>query len=247
MSVRNILDGTIPISGVTPGSDLTVGKLNANEIEVAYGKTVKMVSGQLNMLAGTINLRDGKIDLAETGNLLNASSVEGSFFSANQIKATDCVKVTDGNGYIQAADFIATSSVKTPTLTLAGTPVLTQTDSDSNQSISVTYSDDSTGTVTGQVHSKVCNINNEQHAFTCQVSLSSLTKAIKQVIIPTGLDFTGKQTDSTNTSVARVNGTGLLLGMVHIYVENNQLMAKVVFSETPSYASIAIKINIVFN
>ena len=79
MSVRNILDGTIPISGVTPGSDLTVGKLKANEIELNYGKTIKMVSGQLNMLAGTISLRGGKIDLAETGMCLMLAVLKDLF------------------------------------------------------------------------------------------------------------------------------------------------------------------------
>ena len=103
MSVKNILDGTIPLSGVTPGSDLTVGKLKANEIELAYGKTIKMLSGQLDMQAGTINLREGKIDLGETGYVINASSVEGGFFSGVQIKATECVKVTREDGYIQIA------------------------------------------------------------------------------------------------------------------------------------------------
>ena len=93
----------------------------------------------------------------------------------------------------------------------------------------------------------MCNINSQQQLLTCQVDLSSLTKAIKQMIIPTGLDFTGKRTNTTCATAALIDETDLLLGMVHIYVENNQLMAKVVFSETPSYTSIAIKINIVFN
>ena len=164
------------------------------------------------------------------------------------VKVTDRVEVSGENGFIQAADFIATSSFVTPSLMLGSTIVLTPTVTDSNQSIAVTYSDDSTGTLTGQVHSVVCNINDAQHVLTCQTTLSSLSKSIKQMVIPTGLDFSkSAKTKSHNATAALINGTDLLLGMVHIYVEDNQLMAKVVFSETPSYTSIAIKINIVFN
>ena len=93
----------------------------------------------------------------------------------------------------------------------------------------------------------MCNINDEQHVLTCQTTLKSLSKAIKQMIIPTGLDFTGKQTVSHSVTAAMINGTDMLMGMVHIYVEDNQQMVRVVFSETPSYTSMLIRINIVFN
>ena len=116
---------------------------------------------------------------------------------------------TGENGYIQAADFIATSSFVTPSLTLGVTRVLTPTVSDSNQSILVTYSDDEIGEISAQVHGKVCNINDIQHILSCQTTLKSLSKAIKHVIIPTGLDFTGRQTDSTNATAATINGTDL--------------------------------------
>ena len=140
----------------------------------------------------------------------------------------------------------ATEGITTASLTLAGTEVLKQTDADNNQSIAVTYSDDTQDSLTTQVHSKVCNINAEQHMLTCQFSLSSLAQPIKQMIIPTGLDFTGRQTVSTNTTVALINANVMLLGMVRIYVDGTTLFAKVVFSETPSYASIKIKINMVY-
>ena len=85
------------------------------------------------------------------------------------------------------------------------------------------------------------------HALSCQLELKPLTKAIKQMVIPTGLDFTGKNNVFHNTTVALIDGLEYLLGIVHIYVQNNQLMAKVVFSETPSYVSMLVRINIVFN
>ena len=85
------------------------------------------------------------------------------------------------------------------------------------------------------------------HALSCQLELKPLTKAIKQMIIPTGLDFTGKNNVSHNTTAALINNTDLLLGLVHIYVQESQLMAKVVFSETPTYTSMLVRINIVYN
>ena len=291
MSVRNILDGTIPMAGgLTPESEISVKNVysaqgfmtpgdvnvggNISVIKEFVGQAIK--TGNLSIaspnegegfptvlsynnittpaLTATEKITTpslavkGNIDLGGTGELLNANSVEGGFFSANQIKLSDCVEVTGENGYIQTADFIATSSFVTPSLMLGVTKVLTPTVSDNNQNIAVTYSDGDTGTLTTQVHSKVCNINKEQHVLTCQLGLSSLSKAIKQLIIPTGLDFShSENTKSYNTTVALINNTDMLLGMIHIYVESSQLMAKVVFSETPEYTSINIKINIVFN
>ena len=137
--------------------------------------------------------------------------------------------------------------VMTPLITLGETIVLVPTILRENQYIAVTYGERDEEVLSAEVYSKVCNLNAEQHVLTCQTSLGSLTKAIKQMIIPTGLDFSERNnTDSTHATVAEINGTDLLLGMVHVYVEDSQLMAKVVFSETPSYTSIKIKINMVF-
>ena len=77
------------------------------------------------------------------------------------------------------------------------------------------------------------NINDEQHLLTCQVELKGLSKAITEMIIPTGLDFSEKSnTNSTNTTAV---------------LENGFLMVKVVFSETNEYTSMLVRINIVFN
>ena len=122
--------------------------------------------------------------------------------------------------------------------------VLSQNAENVNKNIAVTYSDGSEDTLAAEVRSRVCNINAEQHVLTCRLTLSSLSKAIKEMIIPIQFNFTGRQSKTTGATVAEINGTDLL--MVHIYVENNILMAKVVFSETPSYTSIKIKINMVF-
>ena len=123
---------------------------------------------------------------------------------------------------------------------LAGTEVLTPTRVEENQSIAVTYSDGSEGTLSNTVITEITNFNSQQHMLTCQTQITSTTKSFKQLIIPTGLDFTGRQTDSHNATAALVNGTKLILGLVHIYVEDNQLMVKVVFSETPEYTSMQL-------
>ena len=83
--------------------------------------------------------------------------------------------------------------------------------------------------------------------LTCQLAISNLTYPIKELIIPTGFSFTGStQPQSTGTTVAVANEKDLVLGLVHIYTESNQLMAKVVFTNPPDYTSIKIRINLVF-
>ena len=81
--------------------------------------------------------------------------------------------------------------------------------------------------------------------LTCRLTLSSLSKAIKEMIIPIQFNFTGRQSKTTGATVAVINNSDLLLGLVYIYVENNILNTKVVFSETPDYTSINIRINLV--
>ena len=148
---------------------------------------------------------------------------------------------------IESPTVTATEKITTPTLTLGETPVLTPTALEKDQYIAVTYGERDEETLTAKVYTKECSINADQHLLTCQTALGSLTKPIKQMIIPTGLDFTGKSnTDSSYATVAEINGTDMLLGMARIYVENSQLMVKIVFSETPEYTSIKIKINMVY-
>ena len=192
MSVRNILDGTIPVGGVMPDNS-EVKTLTADFVNVGP---------------------------------------EGS-------------RCTLSGGDI-VAQGISTSCLEADVIRLSDTEVLYPTKVEDKQSIAVTYSDGETATLSNTVISETTNLNSHQHVLTCQTQITSTSKPIKQLIIPTGLDFTGRKTLSTGTTAALVNKTDLLLGLVHIYVESNQLMAKVVFSETPSYTSIAIKINIVF-
>ena len=260
MSVRNILDGTIKIGGGEGGwqevqtEQLTVGTTGmlctgpitcANTATIDKLKAITSVETPSLTATGKITARTYTGDNVEVGTVSATGWVKTEVLRAvSKITSTGPIEALSG---VSTTSLTATSSVTTPALTLGETPVLTPTMINENQTIAVTYSDGSTGTLTAQVHSKVCNINAEQHLLTCQFELKSLSKALKQVIIPTGLDFTGRQTDSHNTTAALINKTDLLLGLVHIYVESSQLMAKVVFSETPSYTSMLIRINIVFN
>ena len=185
MSVRNILDGTISPTGLGPDSELTVGTVAADYLLANTAVMSKGVDGKTTSINGA-HILTGKVEVS-------GKTVTNSLLAAESITSR-------GN-------------ITTPALTLGETPVLTPTDSDSNQYIAITYGERDEETLSVLVHSKVCNFNNEMHMLTCQTTLTSLTKAIKQVIIPTGLDFTGRQTVSHNTTVALINGTDLLLGM----------------------------------
>ena len=71
---------------------------------------------------------------------------------------------------------------------MRGVQVLTPTDPDLIRPLTITYSDGSEGTLTATVHTKECHINAEQHLLTCQLELKSVSKAMTEIIIPTGLD-----------------------------------------------------------
>ena len=167
---------------------------------------------------------------------VTAGGVSATLFSGGSFKGSN----------VDAGFITAENRIKTPALTLAGTQVLTPTTVEEKQSIKATYSDGSTGTLLNTVISENTNFNSQQHMLTCQTQIASTSKSFKQLIIPTGLDFSGRKTQATSATVAEINGTDLLLGMVYIYVENNQLIIKVVFSETPSYTSINIRINMLY-
>ena len=160
MSVRNILDGTIPVGGVMPDNS-EVKTLTADFVNVGP---------------------------------------EGS-------------RCTLSGGDIVALG-ISASCLETNVIRLADTEVLTPTKIEDNQSIAVTYSDGSTATLSNTVISETTNLNSHQHVLTCQLELSSLSKAIKQVIIPTGLDFNGRKTQATSTTVAVINEKDYLLGLI---------------------------------
>ena len=124
MSVRNILDGTIPVdSGVIP-EDLFVNTLTAaEEISTQYlavGSTARFLNGM--RIGGRLKVENSQVD--------------------------------ETLGTIETPSLTASSSITTPALTLGETQILTQTVSDNNQSISVTYSDWSTGTLTHKFTAK---------------------------------------------------------------------------------------------
>ena len=246
MSVKNILDGSIQIGagGLTPESEVQVASVTATAISSQVINASTSI-GTPSVTATSVSAGTYTGNNIEVGTVSAKGWVKTEVIKATQITTSGPIEALSG---VSTTNLSATGSITTPALTLGETPVLTQTVSDSNQYIAITYGERDEEVLTAQVHSKVCNINSVQHVLTCQLELKSLSKAIKQMIIPTGLDFSDRtNTKSYNTTVAMINETDLLLGLVHIFARSNVLYAKVVFSETPSYTSIAIKINIVFN
>ena len=146
------------------------------------------------------------VGTSETG----VSSMSPSKLSISQVNAIDSV-TTDN---LTVEDTATTKNLTvTGGITMGDVQVLTQTYADILRPLTITYSDDSTGTLTAIVHTKVCNINNEQHLLTCQLELKGLSKAITEMVIPTCLVFSGRSTDSHNATAALVNGSRLLLGL----------------------------------
>ena len=230
MSVRNILDGTIPVGGGSGWQE------EVQTEQLTVGTTGMLCTGPLTCASTATIDKVKAITSVETPSLSATENITTPTLAATGRIKTEVLRAISkitSTGVIEALSGVtttsltATSSVTTPAITLGETPVLTQTVSDSNQNILVAYTDDDTGTLTAQVHSVVSNINIQQHVLTCQLGLSSLSKAIKQDIIPTGLDYShNEKIKSHNATAALINGTDLLLGMVHIYVESNQLMAR---------------------
>ena len=130
MSVKNILDGTIPIEGLLPE------KLTATDI-----KADRTVEG--NYLIANESLKSSRYVIAGYG------SEEFTRIDKGHIEAYD----------LHVENVEARVEVMTPLITLGETIVLTPTETDNFQSIAVTYSDGATGTLTVAVHSKMCNFN----------------------------------------------------------------------------------------
>ena len=262
MSVRNILDGTIPVDGgLTPDSEISVKHVYADRGfmtpgDVNVGGNISVVKEIAVRAIKTSSLsfpsasEEGSYPTVLTYDNITTPSITatGTIHADNEITAPGVGATLFSGGSFKGsnvdAGFITAENwIKTPALQVNGTQVLTPIKVEEKQSIAVTYSDGSTGTISNSVISETTNLNSQQHVLTCQTSLGSLSKPIKQLIIPTGLDFTGKNAKALYATVAVIDGSDLLLGMVYIYVESNQLMVKVVFTDTPSYSSINIRIN----
>ena len=119
---------------------------------------------------------------------LTAHSIE----TTSDISSDGCISSTS---QISAPKYILSESD-------VDTEVLVPTIFDGQQPIKVTYSDGSTGSLAGQIHSKVCNFNNVMHMISCQTALSSLTNPIKEMTFSTGQNANGRQTDTISTTAA---------------------------------------------
>ena len=191
MSVRNILDGTIPVGGsggLTPESDIRVGNIQAETIKAVNVKAVE----------------------------------EGSF---NQVQAFQ--------------------SITTPSLTVGGSEVLKMTKSSGSRVIVGTLASSGnqmTFSATGS--SKILDITSEMHAVDIIATMKECV-TMKSLTFNTGLKLEGRQTRVFGNTVCQI-GEAYLDAYVYVYMENDYLMAKLTFKDTPEYTSMSIKINMIF-
>ena len=191
MSVRNILDGTIPVGGsggLTPESDIRVGNIQAETIKAVNVKAVE----------------------------------EGSF---NQVQAFQ--------------------SITTPSLTVGGSEVLKMTKSSGSRVIVGTLASSGnqmTFSATGS--SKILDITSEMHAVDIIATMKECV-TMKSLTFNTGLKLEGRQTRVFGNTVCQI-GEAYLDAYVDLYMENDYLMAKLTFKDTPEYTSMSIKINMIF-
>ena len=190
---------------------------------------------QGNQVMADDSLRSNRYVIAgsETGNI---TKIENARIDTNDVYATN---------------LNASVEVMTPAITLGDIEVLKDDKKQERRYVTMTLYDKEETTTTGyvEVTSILTNFNKQQHMLTCQLAISNLYYPITELIIPTCFSFTSTiQPQSTGTTVAVANEKDLVLGLVHIYTESNQLMAKVVFTDSPSYTSIKIKIiTVLFN
>ena len=191
MSVRNILDGTIPVGGsggLTPETDIRVGNIQAETIKAAN------------------------------------------------------VKVLEAGTFQQVQAF---QSITTPTLTVGGSEVLKMTKSSGSRVIVGTLASSGnqmTFSATGS--SRILDITSEMHAVDIIATMKECV-TMKSLTFNTGLKLEGRQTRVFGNTVCQI-GEAYLDAYVDLYMENDYLMAKLTFKETPEYTSMSIKINMIF-
>ena len=197
MSVRNILDGTIPVGGsgeLTPETDIKV-------------KTIRALS---------------------------VTTVGGGNF--NQV---------DARSFIKTPTLTASESITTPSLTLGGSEVLKMTKSSGSRVIVGTLASSGnqmTFSATGS--SRILDITSEMHAVDIIATMKECV-TMKSLTFNTGLKLEGRQTRVFGNTVCQI-GEAYLDAYVDLYMENDYLMAKLTFKDTPEYTSMSIKINMIF-
>ena len=113
------------------------------------------------------------------------------------------------------------------------------------QTLSAVFVGGETGTYSVSVSSKILDITSDIHALDVTTALSEC-KTMTSLTIPTGLMLKGRQTRAFCYTPCKT-GDGSFVGAdPDIYMESDQLMAKLTFKSTSVYSSMTIKISMIF-
>ena len=214
MSVRNILDGTIPVGGsggLTPESDIQVNHVYSNlgfhTPGIFGGKEVRL----------THELTVPKINI-------------GTYATTDDSEITS--EITE-------------EGITTPALTLGGDEVLVSKRAEGTLAMVAVFVGDTSGTYQVNVNSFFCDITPKFHMLSSLVTLSEC-KTMKSLTFNTGLRLDGKTYKAFGTTVCKI-GDAYLDAYVDLYMENDFLIAKLTFKDTPEYTSMIIKVNMFFH
>ena len=218
MSVRNILDGTIPVGGSgTSKRELFVEELSADR---CYFTNIE----RCGIIKTTNLIADGSIDMQ---------------VGINEPKPL--AYITKGDKITVEADNLIAGS----NLTVGGSEVLKMTKSSGSRVIVGTLASSGnqmTFSATGS--SRILDITSEMHAVDIIATMKECV-TMKSLTFNTGLKLEGRQTRVFGNTVCQI-GEAYLDAYVELYMENDYLMAKLTFKDTPEYTSMSIKINMIF-
>ena len=220
MSVRNILDGTIKVGGDGSGTskrELFVEELSADR---CYFTNIE----RCGIIKTTNLIADGSIDMQ---------------VGINEPKPL--AYITKGDKITVEADNLIAGS----NLTVGGSEVLKMTKSSGSRVIVGTLASSGnqmTFSATGS--SRILDITSEMHAVGIIATMKECV-TMKSLTFNTGLKLEGRQTRVIGNTVCQI-GEAYLDAYVDLYMENDYLMAKLTFKDTPEYTSMSIKINMIF-
>ena len=112
------------------------------------------------------------------------------------------------------------------------------------QTLNAVFSGGETGTYTATVKRKILDIPSDMHALDVTTTLSEC-KTMLSLTNPTGLMLPGRQYRAFGYSACLV-GDSFVGADTEVYMESDQLMAKLNFRSTAVYSSMIIKISLIF-
>ena len=217
MSVRNILDGTIPVGGsggLTPESEIQVKKLICPYIHNGELKT------------GLINVDDVFADTITT-----TTHMKGAKLTVTGNTATQTLT--------------ASESITTPSLTLGGKQMLTREalyDEVKFKGLKAVGA--TAANFTQKIDREVLNITPGLHVFIMNLNLT--TEPLSQLIIPTGLSCIA-QTMWWDKTLLKTNDNQYLEAQVLLGEDGGKLSLKLIIPTGSTYTSFQARIIITFH